>query len=107
MKTKLRIYTSGPMTGIKDKNFPSFMKASLALRRKGYFVINPAELDIGEPEVTWEKCLQRDIRELMKCNAIATLPGWQQSRGAKLEVYIATVLGWPVHSVKYYLGGNK
>lgn len=103
MTTQYRIYVSGPMTGYKDKNFPAFMKASIALRAKGHRVINPAELDIGEPEKTWEKCLQRDIRELMKCNSVATLRGWKQSRGAKLEVYIAKALGWPIHPVEYYL----
>ncbi len=106
MKRKERLYVSGPMTGMKDKNFPAFMKASIALRRRGYLIINPAELDIGEPETTWEKCLQRDIRELMKCTGVATLPGWKKSRGAKLEVYIAKALGWPIHSVTYYLGGR-
>lgn len=103
MTIKYKIYVSGPMTGYKDKNFPAFMQASIALRAYGHKVINPAELDIGEPRPTWETCLQRDIRELMKCNGVATLRGWTQSRGAKLEVYIAKALKWPVHSVKYYL----
>ena len=43
---------------------------------------------------------------LMKCDGVATLPGWKKSRGAKLEVYIAKALKWPVHSVAYYLGGK-
>lgn len=100
---RLTAYVSGPMTGYKNKNFPAFMKASIQLRAKGLRIINPAELDIGEPEKTWEKCLQRDIRELMKCNCVATLPGWKKSRGALLEVYIAKALKWPVHPVEYYL----
>lgn len=103
MTTKYRLYVSGPMSGVKDKNFPSFMKAAIKLRAFGHRVINPAELDIGEPENTWERCLQRDIRELMKCNGVATLKGWKKSRGALLEVYIAKALKWPVHSVDYFL----
>jgi hypothetical protein len=97
------IYISGPMSGIKHKNFPAFMKAALQLRKKGYQVINPAELDIGEPRDTWEACLRRDIREEMRCKAIATLPNWKKSRGARLEVYIARKLAWPIHSIEYYL----
>lgn len=100
---RLTIYASGPMSGYKDKNFPAFMKASIKLRAKGHRVINPAELNIEEPEPTWERCLRRDIREMMKCNAIATLPGWKKSRGALLEVHIAKSLGWPIHPVTYYL----
>ena len=101
--TKPRLYLSGPMTGIKDKNFPVFMKASIALRKKGYKVVNPAELDIGQPRKTWEECLRRDIKEEMTCNGIATLPNWKRSRGASLEVYIGKSLKWPVHSVSYWL----
>jgi len=105
MMTKL--YLSGPMTGIKDKNFPAFNKASKALRKKGYQVINPAELDMQHPRQTWAECLRRDIVAEMRCNGIATLPGYKRSRGAQLEVYIAEALNWPVHSVNYYLRGKK
>lgn len=105
MLTKL--YLSGPMTGIKNKNFPAFNKAAKMLRKKGYQVINPAELDMSHPRPTWAECLRRDILAEMRCNGVATLPGWKHSRGAQLEVYIAEALNWPVHSVNYYLRGNK
>ena len=95
------------MTGIKDKNVPAFMKAAIALRARGHRVINPAELDIGEPRSTWEGCLQRDIKELMRCNAVATLSGWHGSKGALLETYIAHALRWPIHPVAYYLKRRK
>jgi hypothetical protein len=100
---KTCIYISGPMSGIKNKNYPAFMKAAVQLRKKGYVVVNPAELDIGIPKSTWEECLRRDIKEMMKCHAIATLPNWQKSKGAMLEIYIARKLKWPVKSVKAYL----
>ena len=97
------LYLSGPMTGLKDKNFPAFMKAAIKLRAKKYRVVNPAELNIGDPQATWEACLVRDIKEMMKCRAVALLPNWRKSRGAKLEVYIAKALSWPIHSVDFYL----
>lgn len=103
MTRKYKLYLSGPMTGYKNKNFPAFMKAAITLRKAGHHVINPAELDIGEPRSTWEECLRRDIKEEMKCNAIATLPGWKKSKGALLETYIGKALKWPVHAVSYYL----
>ena len=99
----MRIYVSGPMTGLPEKNFPAFMKASIKLRAKNYRVVNPAELNIGEPRSTWEECLRRDIKELMRCGAVATLVGWKKSKGALLEVNIAKSLNWPVHPVHYYL----
>lgn len=103
----MRLYVSGPMTGIKDKNFPAFNKAANALRKKGYQVINPAELDVNNPKTTWAECLRRDIVAEMRCNGVATLPSYKHSRGAQLEVYIAEALNWPVHSVNYYLKGRK
>jgi Domain of unknown function (DUF4406) len=103
----IRVYVSGPMTGIKDKNYPAFMKAAVNLRRKGIRVVNPAELDIGEPRDTWEECLRRDIKELMRCNAVATLRNWKHSKGALLEVYIAKALKWPVHPLEFYLKRSK
>jgi len=91
------------MTGYKDKNFPAFIKATALLRRSGYRVVNPAELDETVPKTTWEECLRRDIRAMMACNGVATLRGWKKSRGANLEVYIAKALKWPVHSYQWWL----
>ena len=41
--TMIRVFISGPMSGIKDYNVHEFSKAAKALREAGYFVINPAE----------------------------------------------------------------
>lgn len=103
-KRKPRLYLSGPMTGIKDHNIPAFNKAAGELRRAGYQVVNPPELDLKDPQRTWEGCLRRDIKHEMSCEEIATLPGWKKSRGANLEIYIGKALSMPVHSVSYYLG---
>jgi uncharacterized protein DUF4406 len=101
------IYLSGPMTGLVDLNRPTFYKATKALRKKGYSVVNPPELDKNEPQRSWEGCLRRDIKWLVKCRAVATLPHWTKSRGANLEIYIAKVLKFPVHPVAYYLSKRR
>ena len=44
----MKLYISGPMTGHKDNNYPTFNQASKELRAIGYQVINPAEIDLGE-----------------------------------------------------------
>lgn len=102
MKAKKVIYVSGPMTGLKDNNYPAFKKATKQLRKKGYVVISPVELDRYGKHRTWARYLRRDITHLVKCDAIATLAGWTRSRGATLEVYIGDALGMEVHPLAYY-----
>lgn len=99
----MKIYISGPMSNMPNNNVPAFNKAAKALRKKGYRVVNPAELDKGEPCRTWEDCLRRDIRHLTSCTDIATLPGYKKSRGATLEIYIGKALSFAVHPLNYYL----
>lgn len=45
---------------------------------------------------TWSECMRRDIKALMDCDTVATLPGWQDSRGASLEVHIGKELGMKI-----------
>lgn len=92
MKQRVAVYVSGPMTGKPDLNFPAFHKAAASLRASGYEVVNPAELN-PDPNASWEQCMRVDIAALMSCTAIAMLPGWEHSRGAKLERQIADALG--------------
>lgn len=101
---KDHIYVSGPMTGIKDNNVPAFARAAKALRKAGYKVVNPGEYEGPANKLTWEECLWRDLILIgQKCFAVATLPGWEKSRGAKLEIHVAKALSMPVHTVKHWI----
>ena len=40
-----KIYIAGPMTGIKDFNFPAFDRAEIQLALDGWTPINPANID--------------------------------------------------------------
>ncbi len=98
MKTRYpyqKVYIAGPMSGKVDFNYPEFNKVATNLRKTGFEVINPAELD-GDHNEKWEYYLKRDIGELIKCDAVAVLGGWEDSKGANLEVYIAKSLKIPV-----------
>jgi len=83
-----RIYVSGPMTGIKDHNFPAFNAETARLRALGYDVVNPVEVN-PHPGTPWAECLKNDLRALLTCDTIALLPGWEGSRGAHLELQVA------------------
>lgn len=93
----MRIYISGPMTGLPDNNYPAFHRAAGFWRAVGWEVVNPAEEDEAElavnpVEKTWVDYIRRDIALLLPCNALAQLPGWQASVGALLEFQIAAAL---------------
>lgn len=90
----MRIYISGAMSGLPDLNFPAFHAEAQRLRAQGLDVVNPAE--INPIPGNWATCMRRDIRELVTCDAIRMLRGWEHSRGAKLEFRIALELGFTV-----------
>jgi hypothetical protein len=89
-----RLYIAGPMTGIKDLNFPAFHAEAARLRALGYDVENPAEINCDH-STSWAQCMRKDIARLVECDAVALLPGHVESRGASLERYIAQQLGMP------------
>lgn len=112
-----RVYVAGPMSGHADLNFPAFNAAAAEYRRRGCFVVNPAEINGGEIEIAhtanmsdeqyqahWRKCMHRDIAQLITCDTIVMLDGWTKSRGANLEHHIARELGlticYPVDTFK-------
>lgn len=121
----LRIYLAGPMTQIPFFNFPAFNAAAQKLRASGHEVFNPAECDIdrhggidigadnptGDPKLAEEKhnfslrdALAEDTAYICKeADAIAMLPGWENSKGARAEHALAHALG---HTI-IYLDANQ
>lgn len=86
----IRIYISGPMTGLPDFNYPAFNQAAAELRAQGYHVENPAE----NPErSTWAEYMKSAVAQLTACDMIKMLPGWEESRGAIIEHKLAQDLG--------------
>lgn len=94
-----RLYLAGPMTGIPERNFPAFHEAAARLRSAGFEVVNPAELNADHQAFGWLVCMRRDIKALVDCDGVATLPGWRNSRGASVEVGLASSLDMPVYEI--------
>jgi hypothetical protein len=82
------------MTSLPELNFPVFAAMTANLRAVGDTVTNPAELKPYGG--SWNDCMRRDIATLMDCDTVATLPGWEHSKGARLELQIAERLGMTV-----------
>ena len=87
------VYISGGMSGYEDHNFPAFNAAAEKFRKQGLFVYNPAENPIMD---SWEAYLCEDLQSVCKADAVVVLPRWRESKGAKLEVFVAQNLKKPV-----------
>lgn len=100
----MKIYLAGPMTGYDQYNFPAFDEYARKLRLLGHSVWNPADNDrqngfdptLGVdavPHFTLAECMADDLRAVCLADAVAVMPGWRESRGVNLEVYVARYLG--------------
>ena len=87
----MRLYISGPMTGLPQLNYPAFHAAADELAAAGYDVINPARP--GEPHWEWIDWMRRAVRDVSEADGLALLAGWGESRGARVEVELAQGLG--------------
>lgn len=100
-----RLYLAGPMSNLPQFNFPAFYAAAAALRAMGFEVVSPAELDDQEDKGvaltsangnpadakrSWGDFLARDVKLIADegIEGIVFLPGWQKSRGARLEATV-------------------
>lgn len=90
----MKVYLSGKITGLPEAQARAqFRKAQLKILQIGFEVVNPLTLDHSIND-TWESYMRTDISAMMQCDAIYMLPGWEQSRGAKLEYNLAKELNF-------------
>lgn len=102
----MKIYISGPMTGLPDLNFPAFHDAAAKLRALGHEVTNPAEKqEENDPSMTWMDYMRLDIAMMMlnKCDAVALLQGYGHSKGAMTELNLAQSLGFDIRTIEDWL----
>ena len=82
------------MNGIPDLNKPLFDKAVKYVLGLGNIPLNPHVINKGLDHTKQKSlCMKNDIKELIECDGILLLPGWEKSTGAKLEKSIAEYLG--------------
>lgn len=84
----------------------TFGNATSKLEGLGYVVENPAYTQ-GMPGWTWANWMRESIVQLMRCDAVALLPGWQYSRGACVEKALADELGMDVRLLDEWLLGVR
>lgn len=104
-----RAYLSGPMTGVKDLNFPLFDYVTIRLSSAGYDVFNPANYTrrvfgkklIDQPSrAIRRKMLAYELNWIsLHADIIFMLPDWQNSSGACAERQAAVACEIPVREV--------
>lgn len=110
-KVEPRVYISGPISGHLMGNLAAFTFCQDVLETvHGWNVINPHSIRPIEHEGpcppgpsspdtsnhTGPCHLKADIEELVQCDAIVMLRGWEHSAGARLEMLVAAQCGLPV-----------
>jgi hypothetical protein len=113
----MSLYLCGPMTGIKQFNFPKFMEEAKRLRDAGYYVVNPAEVAISRgfdpienPDIVCTDEMRREFLEndkklLENCDGMALMEGWGRSSGCleELHHFTKTHLSASSRDVDYWM----
>ena len=106
----MRVYIAGPMTGHEDYNREGFEKGVAFCNEQGWIPVNPWGVDpLHEddcppgPKYThvqgthpWECWLKASLRKMLTCQQILMLPGWENSRGARIEHDLAEKCGMTI-----------
>lgn len=111
----MKLYVSGPISGHHDGNLPAFRAAARYLNRIGYETVvphdctpnvhdGPCPRGYARPHVGIHSehdstaCFVRgDLRELLTCDGIFLLRGWEYSVGARAEFELAAISGLAVY----------
>jgi hypothetical protein len=96
----VKVYISGPISGRPNGNREEFFGASLVLVMHGHDPVNPHEILCPVEHPTWADYMRADLKVLLDCDAIAMLPGWWRSGGARLEWFLARVLGIKIMKIQ-------
>jgi hypothetical protein len=76
-----------------DENYAAFNAAAERWTKMGFVVANPANRFGGRRDVDRKTYMRHDIAELLQCDGIVMLEGWEFSDGALLEQTIAAQIG--------------
>lgn len=101
------VFIAGPMTGLPEYNYPLFHRVGERLEEYGFDVRSGAhdyctggrkhKRTPPDPKNADDHgyYLRESLRELLLSDVYLTLPGWEDSKGAQMEVQVAKAIGMP------------
>lgn len=92
------VYLSGPISGLPMDNrdlFEHYRRAALEHGAQSAIVPHDLFEEVDTTGYKWEDYMKVCIAALLGAEVILLLPGWQDSRGAKLEAEVAQGIGIP------------
>lgn len=88
-----KVYISGAIAHYDvEERKEVFFRASEKLKGMGFSPVNPFKNGLPE-NAHWKEHMRVDIGLLLQCSYIYMLDGWELSKGAKLELDVASSCG--------------
>lgn len=105
----MKLYISGPMSGLPDFNRPAFEAARAEIESLNpiidVFVLSPTDNPPPPPgrheAQEWRHYMAAALQQVVEADGIALLGGWSNSPGACAEHAVAVAAGipcWPIES---------
>lgn len=96
MNHKRRIYIAGQITGLTlSAAKHNFDTAKYEVAIAGFSPLSPMDLP-HDHDKTWKSYMFEDLAAMKSCAAVYMLRNWRESRGARIEHFIACRLGLQV-----------
>ena len=89
-----RVYLSGPITNVNNYKGLFMFVEELAALDDAEQIYNPAAQIPASS--SWEQAMHRCLSEITNYDTVVLLPGWNVSRGARLERDVALACGMRV-----------
>lgn len=88
-----RIYISGPISGYDlTEREKVFDKAEEDIRKNGNIPMNPLKNGLSA-NFDYSVHMRVDLANLLQCDAIYMLSGWNKSKGCQIEYQVAITCG--------------
>ena len=90
----MKVYISGPITGLPDGNKKAFKEAADLITKLGNTPINPHDICKDLPDGSrWAEYMKICLVEMLGADQVMMLPGYTKSEGAMVESNLAYPMG--------------